>query len=175
MPTFLTVWILVSDQPSACISTQKLTPYCNSHLNMAGQRNVLLIGNPNLYLSQQNIIKGKASLGNEFTNRWILPYEQLLTYCDVTDTWTSHYLLWHHQDRLFPRGLYGRFLFTMALMPMGVNETAKYMYVMLSFPSFIIEKICRAVDCLVSDVISNWTRIMALISSGGQRENYTLN
>ena len=32
---------------------------------------------------------------------------KMLTYCDVID---SRQQLWHHNDRLFPRGCYGRFL-----------------------------------------------------------------
>ena len=50
-----------------------------------------------------------------------------------------------------------------------VREIVKYTSVMPSCSSFIIERICRALNCLVSDVMINWPRatltawIMAMI------------
>ena len=40
---------------------------------------------------------------------------EMLTYCDVIDTRAERQQLWRHNDRLFPRGCYGRFLSTMML------------------------------------------------------------
>ena len=34
----------------------------------------------------------------------------MLTYCDVIDTIAGRQQLWRHNDRLFQRGFYGRFL-----------------------------------------------------------------
>ena len=35
---------------------------------------------------------------------------KMLTYCDVIDTIAGRQQLWHHNDRLFPRGFYGHSL-----------------------------------------------------------------
>ena len=41
---------------------------------------------------------------------------KMLNYCDVIDTRADRQQLWRHNDRLFPRGCYGRFLSTMMLI-----------------------------------------------------------
>ena len=44
---------------------------------------------------------------------FILSLFKMLNYCDVIDTRAGRQQLWRHNDRLFPRGCYGRFLSTM--------------------------------------------------------------
>ena len=59
-------------------------------------------------------------------------------------TWDGHWQLWSHNDRLFSRGFYGRFLITMAE------------------PSFIMERLCGSINCLASEVIINWQRVIRI-------------
>ena len=48
---------------------------------------------------------------------------KMLTYCHVIDTRADRQQLWRHNDRLFPRGCYGRFLSTMMLISL-INACA---------------------------------------------------
>ena len=51
----------------------------------------------------------------------LLQWFKILTYCDVIDTRADHQRLWRHNDRLFPRGCYGRFLSTVMLRTVNTS------------------------------------------------------
>ena len=81
---------------------------------------------------------------------------KMFFYCDVIDTWATRRQLWSHNDRLFSRDCYGRFIITLAL-GQWFKGFERYTSVP-SFLSFIIQRICVSVNCLASDITFNWWR-----------------
>ena len=82
----------------------------------------------------------------------------MFTHCDVIDTMAASN---RHKDRLFPRGFYGRFLSTIT-----DNDLTSKKHVCATF-----FRICGAVKCLASDVMTNWPRAMHTARNNGFDHN----
>ena len=93
---------------------------------------------------------------------------EMLTYCDVIDTSTGRKQLWRNNDwlndRLFPRGFYGRFLDTMILRAVILRVCKGYVCAKFFW-------ICEAVKCLASDVMINWPRARRTVRNNGFDHN----
>ena len=78
----------------------------------------------------------------------------MLSYCDVIDTRAGRQQLEHHNDWLFPRGCYGRFLSTMVLRTVIFFVTPVFQHgaslVLLNDEYFLNFHVNRVIYCLIA-------------------------